>query len=385
MRRQSFATLVFQGDRFKAAMPVQVLAELAAYQELVLAVARGLFAERNPKRKKLPNGFTDSFQLFLERVEDGSAVPILLRETSPATEALAAKLGLDYFEDARGVVERCIGAAALDQPLPPEMSVDALAKFNAFGRTLSDDDAIIVAAPGTRQGPRYTKAVRRKLVLRGHDEFEDDVGLVGTVISAAREPVPNFVLRTIDTYQRVEVRASTFFERAARAVADESTVVLTGTGMYDATGKLTRVTSVADLSVAEEDPEAPRPGCRLSLEDQVRNLEHLAPGWYDADSPSFARTDLTWIAHLFKGVVESFDLPNPYVYPTPEGEVRVEWSGEPWEVSVVVDTKHRRSEVFATQVMTGEIHENAFALAEAGAESKMGRFLSQHFHGRFAT
>lgn len=385
MARQEFATLVFEGDRFKAAMPVQALPELAAYQELVLAVAKGLFAARNPQRKNVPRGFADSFRLVLDRVEGGSAVPVLLRETTPTSEGLLGKLGHDFYDQARDVVERSIRAVAEGREIPSEMPRDALAKFNAFGRTLADDEAIVVAPPASRQGARYTREIRRKLVLHVRSEFEEPVTLVGWVVTVGREPALGFVLRTAVTYQRLDVRSSNVvFERAVRALKEETPVLLVGTGLFDATGKLTKVTEVSDLSSTEGDTDGERPGCRVSLEEQVRSLEGLAPGWYDADSPAFDPAALTWTAQLFRGVVESFDLPTPYVYPTPEGEVRAEWSGEPWEVAVIVDTRTRRSEAFATEVSTGEVHENSFTLSEAGAESKMGRFLAQHFHGRFA-
>lgn len=124
--------------------------------------------------------------------------------------------------------------------------------------------------------------------------------------------------------------------------------------------------------------------CMVSIDEQIASLEHLAAGWHTPGSPGFDRAELEWAAQLFKAAVAAFGLPNPYVYPTPEGSVRAEWTADPWEVAVIVDPKNRRSEVLATEVSTGEVHEHSFLLAEAGSESEMGRFLAQHFHGRHA-
>ncbi len=44
MANDCFATLIFKGGRFHgAAMPLEALPELAAYRELVLAVAKALW------------------------------------------------------------------------------------------------------------------------------------------------------------------------------------------------------------------------------------------------------------------------------------------------------------------------------------------------------
>ena len=79
--RSPFATLVFRGKRFDGAvMPLEALPELAAYRDLLAAVAREFFFAENPGRLRLPKGFADSFRLSLARIEQGSAVPIVERE-----------------------------------------------------------------------------------------------------------------------------------------------------------------------------------------------------------------------------------------------------------------------------------------------------------------
>jgi hypothetical protein len=62
------------------------------------------------------------------------------------------------------VVEQGIGAASKAAALPAEPSNEILARFGAFGRTLRDDESIVVAQPGEREGAVYDRAVRRGLV-----------------------------------------------------------------------------------------------------------------------------------------------------------------------------------------------------------------------------
>jgi len=239
MTKSPFVTLIFRGGRFhEAAMPVEALPELAAYQELVLAVAKKLFQDANPERRRLPKGFEAGFRLVLERVDPGSAVPIVSRlSDEPALRTLfPAAVVPDWFDKARDVVEGGIGAAAKDKPLPTELSREILARFNAFGRTLGGDESIVVAQPGKREGAVYDRLVRRKLVLQAQATYEDDVNLLGEV-RAADKDAEGFVLRTADG-RKLDVRIPPlFFPLALRSLGEAALVRVRGTGLYDQDGR----------------------------------------------------------------------------------------------------------------------------------------------------
>lgn len=131
--------------------------------------------------------------------------------------------------------------------------------------------------------------------------------------------------------------------------------------------------------MAEEGEEAPkRPGCPTQIDVQVQSLAGLAPGWFDESSPAFEADRLTWLSKLLSGVLDSFGLPTPYVYPTPEGFARLEWSAPQWEVITTVDLHKRTAEVLAARLDSEEVHEFPVELQEPGAESRLGRFLGQH-------
>jgi hypothetical protein len=161
MNKNPFATLVFRGKRFdEAAMPLEVLPELTAYRDLVLAVAKALFQTRNPQRHRLPRGFEAGFRLVLDRVEPGSAVPNVSRVVEQEPQLFPAPPSPDLFDEARDLVQQGIAAAATGEPLPKELTKDILIRFNAFGRTLRDDERVIVAPPGKRDGAVYDRAHR---------------------------------------------------------------------------------------------------------------------------------------------------------------------------------------------------------------------------------
>jgi hypothetical protein len=380
-KKSPFVSLIFEGHRFKeAAMPLEALPELAAYRELVLAVAKALYQSAHPDRQRLPKGFEAGFRLVLDRVESGSAVPIVSRLLD---DGLLFPLtpGPDWFDKARDIVEQGIAAASKGGVVPAELSKEILARFNAFGRTLTDEESIIVAQPGQRQGAVYTRVVRRNLVLRAQATYEDAVDLTGEV-RAADKDAEGFVLRIADGRKLDVHTPPLFFPLALRSLAASALVRVRGTGLYNAEGQLERVTLATDVSLAEEGDEPTRPGCSTPVEAQVESLKALAPGWYDPSSPSYDADALRWLSALLTGVLDGFQLPRPYIYPTPEGLARAEWSGANWEVVTNFDLGARSADVMAARSDTQELHELTVPLAQPGGESKLGRFLSEHLAAR---
>lgn len=380
MTKSPFVTLIFRGGRFhKATMPLEALPELAAYRDLVLAVAKALFQAGNPGRQRLPKGFEAGFRLVLERVDPGSAVPIISRVTDqPAMKMLfPAASAPDWFDQARDLVERGIGAVGKGAATPEELSKEILARFNTFGRTLADDESIVVAQPGKRDGAVYDRTVRRKLVLQAQATYEDDVDLLGEV-RAADKDAEGFALRTADG-RKLDVRTPPlFFPLALRSLGDAALVRVRGAGLYDADGTLVKVTMATDVSLAEEGDEQTRPGCPTPVDAQVESLKALDAGWYDESSPAYAPASLQWLSKLLTGLLDGFQLPRPYIYPTPEGLARAEWSGSTWEIITSFDLGARSADVIAARNDSDELHEITVPLGEPGGESKLGRFLTEH-------
>jgi hypothetical protein len=383
MSKSPFVSLIFRGPRFQqAAMPVEALPELAAYRDVVLAVAKVLYQRQNPQRQRLPKGFEAGLRLVVDRVEAGSAVPIVSRVIDPTTELFPVPPGPDIFDDARDLVEQAIAAGAQGSPLPEPLRTDILARFNAFGRTLREGESIVVARPGKREGAVYDRHVRRRLILQAQASYEDEVDLVGEV-RAADKDAEGFALRTEDG-RKIDVRTPPlFFRLVLRSLGESALVRVRGTGVFDGEGALQRVTMATDVSLAEEDGEpSSRPGCRTPVETQVESLTALAPGWFEGTGPAYDPVQAEWLAKLLRGLLEGFQLPTPYVYPTPEGLARVEWSSPHWEIIANVDLEQTSADVITARTDSDELHELTVRFVEPGAESKLGRFLVDHLQAR---
>jgi len=379
MTRSPFATLIFRGKRFDGAvMPLEALPELAAYRDLLAAVAKELFFAGNPGRVRLPKGFDASFRLTLSRIEDGSAVPVVEREFT--TPQLFPNTG-DVFDRAREQVESAITALAANASFPSWLTPAVAARFSTFGRTLRDDEVVVVAGAGKRAGALYDRRVRRAILVRSQGTYEEDVDLVG-VVRETDVDQDSFEIRLADD-RRVPVRSSRlFFTQVVQSLQRDTAVRVWGTGVYDAEGKLLRVAQATDVSATEEgDVASGRPGCRIPVDGQVDSLRGLPHGWFDGEGRAFADEALAWSSKLLRGIVDGFDLATPHIYPTPEGSVRAEWSRARWEISAELDSSRKMSEVRAVRLDADEVHERRFSLAEPGQEVLLGSFLANQLRG----
>src|SRR4051794_13709951 len=135
-----FVTPVLKGQRFSGRIPLEILPELAAYRDLIREVARELFYQSNPDRKRVPKGFLQRFELQLHNISEGSTVLAIERrvEDSPVPSLFGA--APDEFEDARDLVEECISAVSAGKPVPTRFPEFLLPRFNGFGQKLREDE-----------------------------------------------------------------------------------------------------------------------------------------------------------------------------------------------------------------------------------------------------
>jgi len=371
-----FATLVFRGTRFgDHALPLEVLPELAAYRELVIDVAKGLFKAANPERVRVRKHFEESLQLVLGPVTDGSAVTAVQRNVEAGWLIPPTPDRVDYFELAREVVEEAVGCASRDEPLPKRFPTDSVGKFNMFGRGLLVDESIVLAPAGSLIGPSLTKEGRRRLLLRYQSKYEDEVEL-GGIVRAADHDGEKFWVRT-DGGQRVGVRCSPLFmPRVFKAgVTGDVRVAVTGTGVFDQKDNLIEVTNAELVPEEQSEPQA----CPKPLRVQLAAFSGLADGWLDGAGQGYSVEAIEWFADLLDGLVAAFNLPNPFVYPTVEGFARAEWPSTQWEVSAELNPVERAFTAFAVQLSGDVVHEFSESLARPGAEARLGAFIARFF------
>lgn len=371
MVRITFATPVFSGARFDGTgVPVDVLPELAGYRDLIVAWAKHLWNTANPQRRRLPKGFEDGFRLTLERVETGSAVPVLERWLPDGQQQLFA---VDYFDQARDEIARVLEQVANDnaevlRDLPDEL----FQKFNRLGRRLRADEYIEFRRDKNTPGPRYDRTTRVRILRQVGREYEDDVDVVGQVTEARRAGDKSFRLALADNPNVIVDCGEDRFAVGTWALHTGQTVRVIGTGVYSGTGQLLRVTTVDDVTV-----QGPV-GASSKISEQVDALRALEAGWLDGEGDAIDGPGLEWVSAVLNRMAATALLPFPFIYPTEDGGVRAEWSTERWELGVTFDLKGHTARALVTDIRSDKFEESEFDWANKQAESQLAAFVADH-------
>lgn len=125
-------------------------------------------------------------------------------------------------------------------------------------------------------------------------------------------------------------------------------------------------------------PTAHVPVCRVPIAEQLAALQRLGNGWLDGVGTKYSTTSLGRAREILEPLVVSFGLPTPYLYPTPEGEIRAEWPTTAWDVVLTFDPEVTRAELVANATTRDETEEATYAADLSGMLSmsaKLGRLL----------
>lgn len=328
IKGRDFAAPVFRGGRFESkTLVIDVLPDLAAYRDLIVALAKHLVLDREPERKRVPKGFAESFQIGISAVEAGSAIPVLTRiESSPAMP------WFDVFDEARDLVEQVVASAGKKESLPKAFPLDLAARFNQFGRGLRENEYIELRGPGALSGPRYDSEIRKAIVLQRESRYEARVDITGWVDGGS-------ITKEVLTIRReneslLECKQASELVRVLLSKPDQLVRVI-GVGVFDRDDRLERMVLVDDVVPADDEEQTPE---FLRLAARFEELANLPEDWFEGGAPPLDQEGLRK-THAFLVEAMKQGAPAPYVYPTPDGEARAEWSLASWEVSAVFDLK----------------------------------------------
>lgn len=365
--KSEFVQPRFDGARFaEHTLPLDVVKDLAAYEILLVELAKHLYLKDHPERQRVPKGFAADFQLHLERVDDGCARPMLSLVTAGA---LALAGGADgYFERARDLITQCIASSS--GQLPPDFPRELLVHFNQVGRSLNADERMELTAPNG-QVAVLTPERRKTLVLAADTVYERPIELTGNIIEAHWEK-SSFQLRP-KTGQPIVVSMPDSFHAQARTFGGRPRhqVVVKGVGAYDSGENLVKVVSVESLEVQPD----------YQLANRFDDLRSLKDGWHDGHGKAPDRGNLNRIASQLIGHYPE-RLPLPAIVPTPEGNLLLEWSA-PGEPSMDIDLTSMQGEFHVFQGQNGDF-ERQFDLAKAEEWPNLFSFLAQ-FTGQLAS
>lgn len=356
-----FLTPKLEGDRFvEHSIPLETLKDWASFEDLIVEVARWLYLKDNPDRQRVPRGFSERFVLHLSGVEDGSAIPVIDRLFTDGNLPIG-----DWFERARDTVLTAIAIAAAGGSLVGQFPPDLLGYFDQFGRSLRDGERIEFTTPANPAPVVYDRAVRKRLVLSGAKEYRAAAELRGSISEVDAEK-GTFTLRLVTGAHlpgsfAIELRKTVV---AALAEFETSKVLVKGIVLYDQVDRPRKIDETSHIEV-------------LDANDVPARLEEiglLKKGWLDGEGVVPTPDGLRWLSTAWQSFYPA-ELPLPYVYPTPEGKVRLEWSIDSWEGSADLNVDDRRALLIAVDVLSGDEIEREIGLGTGKGWEDLAKFL----------
>jgi hypothetical protein len=355
----------FTGPRFdEHTLPVEVARDLAAYEELVVELAKHLYLQDHPSRQRVPRGFEQSFSLHIEQMEPGSARPVL---SIVAAAGLALQGGSGYFQRARDLVAECVASKQAGQALPATFPKHLLDFFNVFGRSLREGEAVELPRPAGAAVATLNPERRKALVLDAQQFYSREVGLSG-VIGETDWEKETFRLRLPDG-SAVTAPLPEAFRELVRAAGGKERIVaqVKGVGVFDAWERLQKLAETHHVALLPNQ----------ALAAQVEELAALEDGWFEGQGKAPDKERLAWVTDR---LVATFPetLPFPLVGPTPEGGLFLEWIHGAQRVSAELLLPNNVCELQATNTSTEASEDAQLVLDEGESWNALYEFVRAH-------
>jgi len=361
-----FLTLRFDGGRFAAhSMPVEVLAEFAAFEKVFAALARETYFAENSDRKRLPRGFRDMAKLSLVSTAHNCFTGVLAWASSGRKQVEGDSAGLEqlsFFSDGElGFVgpEQMLDAAgtkmmaifdALNDTgeLPFGVADATLRALAAVGKNLHDDESITAMRDPAKAGVVINRGTRERLARLRNQPIEINLSVEGEV-DAIDEKKRTFVVLAgdgkryeakYDALMRTQVTDALRARITTRVVVSGTVSVANDGGTF---------TGVEDFEVYEVDGA----DAVVSLNVRLDSLMTVEPGWLDGEGSAPAPEAIEAARQVLGRVMVNHGIPRPGVFPNPEGGIQAEWMYKGWVIEARFDSLDILIDVVATAVKSG--------------------------------
>ncbi len=325
--------LKYIGTRFEGTrLPVDVLSDLPAFRDLLVAYAKDQFRRANTDKQRVPKGFDKSLSFDLIGVEDGSAVPVLSWNRDLAQANLPGIADdLESIVDASyGDVVRLIDEAGRNI-FPKSLPAEYVRALNRLGSGLRDQERIeFKGAIGKDGHVVYLDNYRRKaLITRVRETYQSRLEGTGILRGMHVDPDGSGYLEVdISNYglSRINLERDRIKEEFNGSL--ELSVQFDMQAELDNSDKLVSIVEVFDLVVIDAQREASLERCRARL----AAFRNLSAGWHDGEGEAIGAAAFT-AADRFLSKRPA--LASAYkVYPTPAGGVLFEFEHGEWDWSV---------------------------------------------------
>jgi len=363
------------GKRFDDhAIPIDLLEDFAAFEELLIQVAKFIYLEENQDRQRVPRGFTEGVSLKLSTIGEGSAIPkiILVASmlTSNPTFDIFPNDNISYFEKARDRIIQTIDAAQKNNSIT-YIPQNLLGYFNKIGKRLKDDETIDFSPDSTTYDAKLNTNNRKKIVLSNskNKQFTNEI-VINASIPEVDKNKCSFTILYND--QRISADIpNEHYETILKAFNEyeqNSLVLIKGIGKFNNADRLESFESIEQLTIL--DP--------LDVTSRLEYLSKLQDGWFNSEGIAPTKDGLEWFASFFESYFDK-KLPLPMIFPTIEGGIQAEWSNDKYEISLNIDLNSKTAFYQLLDVDDDETLEHKFDLNKTQDWSNLNSIMNQIF------
>lgn len=366
-KRRIFIEPVLKGERFNdPSIPHEILPDLEGYLKIVIAFAKELYRKEHPKKTRLQKGFEARFKVRLTGIELGSTKPVFSREYDEDSWEN------DEFDRARDIInqqllslERNVQFSGFSEKIIP--------LFKSFGENLKPDETIELKIPGRKEIPIYSKEIRSRILSINQKPYQDICYLSGA-ISGFRAKDGLFYLVLNDSEQILGPLEGSFDtplrEIATKYGLEEIGITLVGIAKYNPDHSISQIERLQHVTVFKE-------GIAIFLPDPFKRIDEFAEmedGWFDGKGRKFEQNELMKAKEWLVGLLQTAEIPAPFVYPSPDHLLTAEWSLGFWEIICSFEFDPQNIILHATHTLSEETREDKIVF-DINSISRAIRFL----------
>jgi len=350
------------GERFQGhAVPLEVLTDFAALQEMLVETAKWKFRQEHPNRERIQRHFAKDIELQLVGIDDGSAILAIVLSFSSLFPPENAK----YFEQGKVEIVNAIAQSAEGQS--PQLPPNLLSYFDRFGRSLRSGESI--EFPNGKHPAALTPEVRKQLIHAAKVEVWTEEMALRAKIYEADQAHDSFEFELSDGTRAKAPLDDKYRDAvldAFRGYRDSAFVLIQGVVQRDRSDRLKGFESIEHVTPL--DP--------LDATLRLEQISALKNGWLDGKGVAPPKDKLDWLAKAFDSNYDA-DLPLPYLYPTAEGGVQAEWSLSDWAVTLEIDLEKEQGEYQALNLKNQTCNELHISLADSTGWKQLNDALKQ--------
>lgn len=344
MEDKIFISPRLDGPRFiDHTLPVNILEDFGALEDLLIEVAKGIYLEENINRVRVPKGFSDGIYLKLVNIDEGSSIAKFAIASSIVLSSSLPLENIDtftYFEKAKNKIVSIIETVNNGEH-PSFSDQKYLTYFNRIGKNLLDTESIDFGY--NYQSKASSKAIlnkitRKKILLSREqkEEYTDNIKLYA-LIPAIDQETNTFSLET--DYGKIEcplndVIKDTVFT-AFNEYKNRTYVSLKGVALFNWNDKISKIEEVEYLDVLDS----------LDVSLRINNLLKLDNNWYEGQGKSLNKTHLVTFGNLFNSYFDN-KLPLPAIFPKLDGNIQLEWKKEDKNIIINIELNTLKSDFF---------------------------------------